>query len=170
MAKNNQISREELTRKKGLLQAKYGEELDDGFAMMMNENEEHFKKYISLITSASQQIRDQIKQVNFNNKKEAFWYGLGKALPYSTAIIVLTIAGTILINKSRKYTDLKNFINRYPQFESYRTLVKFGEIEKDETGQEYLILEAPKSNDRITIGKEYQKIKKNKVYIPLIPM
>ncbi len=161
------IDKEKLTRLKAEFQYKYSYEMDDWSAMIMNEMRESFDTFNSSVIDATKKINGQVKQVNFENQKQAFWYGAGKTTPFSIAIIVFTITAFVLVNQSKKHKELSNFVNAYPQFESFRTLVKFGAIEKDENGKDILVLEAPKLYDRVTIGKEYQKIKKGKVYIPL---
>ncbi|MES2794719.1 MAG: hypothetical protein V4683_02075 [Bacteroidota bacterium] len=89
-----QIKKEDLTRAKGFFQNKYGYEMDNFSATMLLELKENFGKVqcdleatIEKINEATGKINGSMKQIHFTNSKVAFWYAMGKGIPYSLAII-----------------------------------------------------------------------------------
>lgn len=172
---NNIIDKGFLTRLKGIYQAKYGIEMDEWSAMVLYEISENFEENnkvtentIKEIEKASKLIIGQIKPIHFSDEGQAFYYSLGKNLPYAITILVLGILCYVVISTSFEYKELKARIENYANYSAYKTLMQKGIVE-EQKGYLYLILDKHKENvDSVKIGKEFFISKdKETVWIPL---
>jgi hypothetical protein len=168
------VDKDFLVRLKGHYQAKYGIEIDSWLAVILFEIDERIKSYegkadnsIGEIQIAVQNFKGKKHEVFFNHWKQAFYYGIGLAIPFSILGIVITVLGYILVVNSQTYTEKMELIKQYPNTRDYKILMRNGQI-SIENGSNYLILKpVPKGGD-INIGKEYYFDNKTKtVKVPL---
>jgi hypothetical protein len=95
---SKRVEAEELNRIKGHFMEKYGVPVDKFSAIVLQEINEKFGKMdsaiqisIGKIDEASQKIKGLVKHISFQNKWAAFWYAIGRGIPYSVTIICLGI-------------------------------------------------------------------------------
>jgi hypothetical protein len=172
---NHRVDKDFLTRLKGAYQAKYGFDMDEWTPIILHEISENFatnneetKNAINEIEKASSLITGQIKPIHFSDEKQAFYYGLGKSLPYGISVLVIGILGYFLISTNSDYKEMKALIENYENIHSYKTLMQVGNVE-EQNGR--LFLKLTKHNDKnenVEIGKEFFQTKdKQTIWIPL---
>lgn len=90
------VQTEELNRIKGHFMKKYGVPVDKFSAIVLQEMYEGFEKVQvemqkgnSIIEEASQKIKGSVKHISFQNKWAAFWYAIGRGIPYFLTIITI---------------------------------------------------------------------------------
>lgn len=172
---NNRVDKDLLTRLKGAYQAKYGFDMDEWTPIILHEISENFainndetKNAIGEIGKASKLIKGQIKPIHFSNEGQAFYYGIGKSLPYAIAILVIGILCYVLISTTFEYKEQKIMLEKYANASAYKTLMEVGNIEEVK-GNLYLTLTKYKENKKNpNIGKEFFEMDDKKtIWIPL---
>ena len=112
------VETEELTRIKGHFMKKYGVSVDKFSAIVLQEMCEGFEKVdadfqksIYLIVEASQKIKGSVKHISFQSKWPAFWYAIGRGIPYFLTIICLgfLLFSAFIYEKRHSLEKPKNF-------------------------------------------------------------
>lgn len=113
----NRVETEELIRIKGHFMEKYGVSVDKFSSIILQEiNEEFGKMNASLqisivkIDEASLKIKGLVKHISFQNKWAAFWYAIGRGIPYTVTIICLgfLMYSAFIYNKRNTNEKSKN--------------------------------------------------------------
>lgn len=171
---SSQITKEELTRIKGTFQAKYGYEMDEWTAVILTELNDRFGNFSQTVQqstkevgNAAQLIKGQVHAVHFKDNLQAFSFGLGKFLIPSLVVLIAIFFTAHFVGQSEKYETISQFVERYPNFDSFRQMIEVAEI-KEFKAKKYLILRPAVNTKSMEVGKEYQYIKaQNVVVVPL---
>jgi hypothetical protein len=116
ISSSKRVETEELNRIKGHFMEKYGVPVDKFSAIVLQEINEEFEKMdaaiqisIDKIDVASQKIKGLVKHISFQNKWAAFWYAIGRGIPYSVTIICLgfLLYSAFIYSKSTSNEKLK---------------------------------------------------------------
>jgi hypothetical protein len=172
-----EVNQEYLNRIKGRYTAKYATVMDDwtaiilhevneAVALLRRENSSILAESIQEISAASEKIRGQVHQVRFDNKQQAFFYGLGNHLLYGLTGI-LGICSIIWIYTTEKdFSEKREFVNQHPSIEKFQNIYLNGKtISQD--GYEFLVVE-PVEGDKVEFARNYLYDKKNnRVLIPI---
>lgn len=173
----DQINQEYLNRIKGRYTEKYTTAMDDwtaiilhevseGVAIVSRENKSKLDESIQKIIEASKKIDGQVHQVHFENRKQAFFYGLGKHLMYGLASMIC-ISFCIWIYTTQTDFAVKNeLVNKYPSIEKFESIYRSGKtISKN--GYEFLVV-YPSKGDDVKFAYNYMYDKENnRVLIPI---
>jgi len=168
------ISKDELTRIKGIYQAKYGYEMDEWTAVILTELNEKFSIFnqrvqnsTTEIGKATQAIKGQIQPIHFSNHKQAFLFGIGKFLIPSLVVLVGIFTAAYFVGQSEKYTVISQFVDSYPNFDAFREMIRTAEI-LEVKSKKYLVLRPAANIKSMEVGREYQYLKEqNIVVVPL---
>lgn len=176
---NKQVKKEFITRLKGEYQAKYGFEMDDWTSIILYEVSEQFNGFFKIIEeskqtihAATEQIKGQVTPIYFNDRKEAFMYGLARTLgvagPLSLAACFIASLIFWVQTTSIAYQDKVQFVNNYENIEDFRLFASESKV-ITEGGERYLVLKPrQKKAGDILIGKEYMyKSNLEEVWVPL---
>ncbi len=166
------INSDEMLRKKGMYQAKYGIPIDDWSVTVYNEIEEQFEELKSELSIANKELREaksvikgKITTVHFNNPKEAIYFGLGLSGPL--AIVILILSFLFIFFKNQFFNMDQSNVNIDKKTNAFSTLIQESEVLK-EKGKLYLILKPNENIKNFRIGKEYIfEQQKNRVLVPL---
>ena len=169
------ISKDELTRIKGIYQAKYGYEMDEWTAVILTELNDRFGNFSQTVQqstkevgNAAQLIKGQVHAVHFKDNMQAFSFGLGKFLIPSLVVLIGIFFTAHFVGQSENYKTISEFVNRYPNFDAFRQMIEVAEIKEFES-QKYLILRPAANVKSVEVGKEYQYLKEqNVVVVPLM--
>lgn len=159
------LTKEDLIRKKGQYQSKYGLEMDDFSITLYTEIEEQFDRFeerlnesIKEIEYASQKIEGQINQVHFDDRVQAFVFGLGKFLPIALALALNGILAFIIVNHSQESGADVELINN---------LLQKAKIMESKSIK-YLVLKPMKNANKLEVGKHFMfDTKQNQVLVPI---
>lgn len=172
---NKKVNQDFLIRLKGAYQAKYGMEMDDWTAVILNELSEQFESYQKMtqesanqILKASEHIKGQVYPVHFTSEKQALQYGFGKSLPHAVATCIIGVLMYFFMSSIGMYHEQKAFMDKYQNAVDFKELIEHGNVEVIQ-GHKCLILSPNfKGNNPIKIGKEYvYDGNKKRVIIPL---
>lgn len=163
-----------LTQTRGKYAAKYGHEIDDWSALFLTETQEHFQnlenrvqKSIAAIDRAATELKGRKRFLQFQDRGQALFYGLGVSGPYSIAGIVISVLFYILIRNGQQYVERQRILDEYQNAPAYRQIMELGKIIEYEK-MLYLQLAPKPRKGEVQIGKHYIYDSQGKrVLIPL---
>lgn len=157
----NNVEPNRLTQTRGKYAAKYGHEIDDWSALFLTETQEHFQslesrvgKSIAAIDRAALELKGRKRFLQFQDRSQALFYGLGVSAPYSIAAVVVSVLFYLLIRHSQQYVEQQQILDQYPDAPAYRLIMQHGKIIKHD-GVLYLQLVPLPKKGQVQIGKHY---------------
>ncbi|MCF2489686.1 hypothetical protein [Dyadobacter sp. CY347] len=173
---SSQITKEEVTRIMGRFQAKYGYEMDEWTAIILTELNDRFNSFAETVESsrheignATKLVKGQIHPVHFSSNMQAFIFSIGKFLIPSLVALVGIIITAYFVGQSEKYKAISEFVERYPNFDSFRQMIKVADV-REFKSKKYLVLRPAANLKSMAVGKEYQYLKTERVVVvPLEP-
>jgi hypothetical protein len=163
-----------LTQTRGKYAAKYGHEIDDWSALFLTETQEHFQsletkvgKSIAAIDRAASELNGRKRFLQFQDRSQALFYGLGVSAPYSVAGIIIAVLFYVLIRHGQQYVERQRILDEYQNAPAYKQIMEQGKIiEYDK--MLYLQLAPLPKNGQVQMGKHYIYDPKGKrVLVPL---
>ncbi|MCF0075511.1 hypothetical protein LZD49_33855 [Dyadobacter sp. CY261] len=163
-----------LTQTRGKYAAKYGHEIDDWSALFLTETQEHFQnlenkvqKSIAAIDRAAMELKGRKRFLQFQDRAQALFYGLGVSAPYSIAGIVVSVLFYVLIRHGQQYVERQRILEEYQNAPAYRQIMEQGKI-IEQDGALYLQLVPLPKKGEVQIGKHYLYDSQGKrVMVPL---
>ncbi|MHA4741975.1 hypothetical protein [Dyadobacter sp. MSC1_007] len=163
-----------LTQTRGKYAAKYGHEIDDWSALFLTETQEHFQslenrvgKSIAAIDRAALELKGRKRFLQFQDRNQALFYGLGVSGPYSIAGIVLSVLFYVLIRHGQQYIERQRILEQYPNAPAFRQIMQQGKIIKHD-GVLYLQLVPLPKKGEVQIGRHYlYDSQEKRVLVPL---
>lgn len=150
-----------LMQTRGKYEVKYGQQIDDWSALFLSETDEHFQNLetrvqqsIMAIDRAASGLKNLKQPLQFQDSRQALFYGLGVSLPYSITGIVLLVLYFVLIRDGQLYQERQKILDQYQNAPAYRQIMEQGRIIEDR-GVLYLQLEPLPKKGEIQIGKHY---------------
>ncbi|MCF0075695.1 hypothetical protein LZD49_34810 [Dyadobacter sp. CY261] len=170
----NNVEPNRLTQTRGKYAAKYGHEIDDWSALFLTETQEHFQslenrvgKSIAAIDRAASELKGRKQHLQFQDRAQALFYGLGVSGPYSIASIVVSVLFYVLIRHGQQYVQQQRILEQYPNAPAYRLIIQHGKI-IEQDGALYLQLVPLPKKGEVQIGKHYLYDSQGKrVMVPL---
>ncbi|WP_439559257.1 hypothetical protein [Dyadobacter sp.] len=172
-----EVNQEYLNRIKGRYTEKYATVMDDwtaiilhevneAVALLRRENSSKLSESIQEISAASEKIRGQVHQVRFDNKQQAFFYGLGNHLLYGLTGILGICSIIWIYTTQTDFSEKREFVNQHPAVEKFQSIYLNGKtINQD--GYEFLVVE-PIEGDKVEFARNYLYDKKNnRVLVPI---
>lgn len=160
------ISSEQMMRLQGHYQQKYGVRLDETVTSILCEIEQMGVKNINTMQSVSENIKEQVKVIRFENSHQAFWYALGKFGITGMSLSIVIILGWIYFTNLNQYQEITRLISQYPTFQQYVQLMKAAQTTTTTQGT-FLVLK-PSNRTQMMVGKSYIYHKKdNLIYVPI---
>ena len=158
---NNNVEPNRLTQTRGMYTAKYGHEIDDWSALFLTETQEHFQslesrvgKSIEAIDRAASTLNSSKQPLQFQDRYQALFYGLGVSGPYAIAAVFISALFYLLISQGQQYVDMQRMVYQYPNAPAYRQIMQQGKIfERD--GMLYLQLVSVPKKGEVQIGRHY---------------
>ena len=165
---------EDLNRLTGKYVQKYGKLFDEWSAMLFYEIQENFgelrselKESVKVVDKAATAIKGSHKSIRFQDRQQAFYFGLGVVAPASFTASLISILIFWYAYTEQSFQEKRNLIDVYENVADYVLLIKHGQI-IEKQGSNYLVLEPSAGKGDIKIGSEYVFDKKNKrVLVPL---
>lgn len=158
-----------LTQTRGKYAAKYGHEIDDWSALFLSVTQEHFLsletrvgKSIAAIDRAALELKGRKRHLQFHDRGQALFYGLGVTAPYSIAGIVIAVLFYILIRHGQQYVERQKILDEYPDAPAYMLIMQHGKIIKHD-GVLYLQLVPLPKKGEVQIGEHYPMIPRGSV-------
>lgn len=150
-----------LTQTRGKYAAKYGHEIDDWSALFLTETQEHFQsletrvgKSIAAIDRAALELKGRKRFLQFQDRNQALFYGLGVSGPYSIAGIVVSLLFYVLIQHGQQYVERQRILEQYPDAPAFKQIMQHGKIIKHD-GVLYLQLVPLSKKGEVQIGRHY---------------
>ena len=150
-----------LTQTRGKYAAKYGHEIDDWSALFLTETQEHFQsletrvgKSIVAINKAAMELKGRKRFLQFQDRSQALFYGLGVSAPYSIAGIVISVLFYVLIRNGQQYVERQRILDEYENAPTYRQIMEQGKI-VEYNRMQYLQLTPLPKKGQPQIGKHY---------------
>jgi hypothetical protein len=127
----------------------------------LTETQEHFQslenrvgKSIAAIDRASLELKGRKRFLQFQDRNQALFYGLGVSGPYSIAGIVLSVLFYVLIRHGQQFVERQRILEEYPDAPAYRQIMQHGKIIKHD-GVLYLQLFPLPKKGEVQIGTHY---------------
>ncbi|SEI83095.1 hypothetical protein SAMN05216327_104137 [Dyadobacter sp. SG02] len=163
-----------LTQTRGKYAAKYGHEIDDWSAMFLTETQEHFQnleasvgKSIAAIDRAALELKGRKRFLQFQDRNQALFYGLGVSAPYSIAGIAIAVLFYVLIRHGQQYVERQRILDEYRNAPAYKQIIEQGKIVEYDK-MLYLQLTPLPKKGKVQIGEHYVYDSQGKrVLVPL---
>lgn len=163
-----------LTQTRGKYAAKYGHEIDDWSALFLTETQEHFQsleirvgKSIAAIDRAALELKGRKRFLQFQDRNQALFYGLGVSAPYSIAGIVISVLFYVLIRHGQQYVERQRILDEYQNAPAYKQIMEQGKIVEYDK-MLYLQLTPLPRKGKVQIGEHYVYDSRGKrVLVPL---
>ena len=146
---------------RGKYAAKYGHDIDDWSALFLTETQEHFQnleirvgKSIAAIDRAALELKGRKRFLQFQDRNQALFYGLGVSAPYSIAGIVTSVFFYVLIRHGQQYVERQKILDEYQNAPAYRQIMEQGKIVEYDK-MLYLQLTPLPKKGKVQIGKHY---------------
>lgn len=150
-----------LTQTRGKYAAKYGHEIDDWSALFLTETQEHFQsletrvgKSIAAIDRAAMELKGRKRFLQFQDRSQALFYGLGVSAPYSVAGIIIAVLFYVLIRHGHQYAERQRILNEFQNAPAYKQIMEQGKIVEYDK-MLYLQLTPLPKKGQPQIGKHY---------------
>jgi|GEM_PF-1589384 len=157
----NSLEPNRLTQTRGKYAAKYGHEIDDWSALFLTETHEHFQslenrvgKSIAAIDRAALELKGRKKHLQFQDRSQALFYGLGVSAPYSIAGIVISVLFYVLIRHGQQYVERQRILDEFQNTPAYKRIMEQGKIVEYDK-MLYLQLTPLPKKGKVQIGKHY---------------
>lgn len=150
-----------ITQTRGKYAAKYGHEIDDWSALFLTETQEHFQsletrvsKSIEAIDRATLELKGRKRFLQFQDRNQALFYGLGVSAPYSVAGTIVAVLFYVLIRHGQQYTERQRILDEYQNAPAYRQIMEQGKIVEYDKMMYLQLTPLPKKGN-VQIGEHY---------------
>ncbi|WP_342088057.1 Arm DNA-binding domain-containing protein [Dyadobacter sp. OTU695] len=139
----------------------YGHEIDDWSALFLTETQEHFQsleirvgKSIAAIDRATLELKGRKRFLQFQDRSQALFYGLGVSAPYSVAGIIIAVLFYVLIRHGQQYAERQRILDEYQTAPAYKQIMEQGKIVEYDKMLYLQLMPLPKKG-KVQIGEHY---------------
>ncbi len=169
----NDDVRDRLTRLKGKYTQKYGHEIDEWTAMLLEEIHQNFAYLTSQVGNTAEaikeaqfRIRKSQRVLQFTSPKQAWLHGLGEMAPLAAVIALIAVLLFWYAYTEKRFEEIRNIVNTYENITDFAVLAQNGKIIERKKAK-YLVLKIAQEGEPVA-GLHYVfDSRKQQVLVPL---